>query len=128
MGQVYSVYGKFKFRDNNPAEFCKTIRNTIKDRKYSVRKHNMYDPFECFKALTADDAYKGTIRSNGIKDEDEWAAHFDGSYGRATVLEDIFYEALYTLEDGSYIQVCPDDYYFILRKEDGIVKIEYVEE
>ena len=117
MGMTYTVDGCFHFKNDDPSEFCRIIADGI---RYLIANDfarfnplgDLTDPFECFRALCP----------NAIKEGNFWTADFDASYGWEGVLISIFEEALAVLEDGSHVDIYPDDYWEKLYDENGKVQ------
>lgn len=123
MGQCYSVSALFKFKNNNPTEFCNLIKQEAEDRNFLRR--NMYDlndPMECFRILTDNKVYKAYDNNN------VWEADFDATYGWDSVMREVFGKAMDVLDNGSYVHVAPDGYDWIIEKKNGKVLTEYHED
>lgn len=106
MGQTYSVEARLKFKNNDPASFCKVIQDEIaarngKTANFGLTRGNVNDPFGCFKILTTENA--------GQTEDGLWYADFDGSYGWESVLIQVFRAAAGELADGSRITIYTDD-------------------
>ena len=117
MGQCYTVVAELKFGNNDPAAFCDMMKKEAAKRKYlQGEKYDLDNPFDCFKMITTNNAY-----TMG----DKWEADFDASYSWSGVLEEVFSSVMELLEDGSYVYVEPDDYHFVIRKNNNKVEIEW---
>lgn len=120
MGQSYFVSGKFNFRNNDPRDFCKAIKDYINEhnkkdctfRESGIENVNLDDPFVCFTAVCPESEKKS---------DNEYAAWFDASYGWYSVMFDIFKKALEFCEDGSEVIIEPDGDATIIYKENGTV-------
>lgn len=124
MGQSYSVEAKLKFKNNDPSQWCKAIKDYVQANDGNSAEFNLgrfgdidwNDPFDCFKVVTTTRAYTY---------EDLWCADFDASYGWAVVLLESFSRAAFGLEDGSEINIGPwesDEY--IITVEGGDVYVD----
>jgi len=121
MGQCYSVYTNFKFKDNDHSSFCKVIAEEADKRNWYKEDPDLIlrdfkDPFECFKILTSDHAEEDSFG--------EWSADFDASYSWESVMIDIFTKALKVLENGSYVEIFPDEGGIRLIVKNGKVSFE----
>lgn len=122
MGQCYSVYTKLKFKDNDPSQFCKVIADEFDKRNWyketpGLKLRDLKDPFECFKVLTFDHAEEDSFG--------EWSADFDASYSWESIMIDIFVKALKVLEDGSYVEIYPDNGKIRIFVKNDIVYFEF---
>lgn len=74
--------------------------------------------------------FMSALLPNMEQDEDgTYRADFDASYGWELVLEDIFSEVLKSCDPGSFIEVLPDNWGWILKvQESGIVREDFDEE
>lgn len=104
MGQSYSVSAKLKFKsDDRKDRFCQIIRDYIAaggdkgTAVFNTKDLDMNEPFDCFRALTAHDAW--------IEDDVYYIAEFHGSYAWMFIMEEGFTRAARTLADGSYIDM-----------------------
>lgn len=126
MGQVYEVEMCARFKNNDPAPFCECIKNEVLKRdgvsatfKEPFESRNWDDPLECFKYITNEDVYEiGDI----------WSVGFSASYGWEALMIEIFEKAIETLDDGSWVSICPDmddEYTTHIGKDDGKVISAY---
>ena len=119
MGQTYTMTAKFSFKNSDAADFCRIIRERITLWQEeglavfgpSLDKLDLYDPLDCFKAVTNEEVY--------ITDKGKWLVDFDASYGWESVIDDIFAHALRVTDDGSYVDVWPDNHYWGYEMRNG---------
>ena len=122
MGQTYSVEARLKFKNDDPASFCKVIQDEIaarngKTANFGLTRGNVDEPFGCFKILTTANA--------GQTEDGLWYADFDGSYGWESVLIQVFRAAARELADGSRILICPDNGCTEIAVKNGKVRTSY---
>ena len=117
MGQCYTVKAKFYFKDDDPTSFCNAIKAYVHamdgDRaNFGSYKESDFDtPFGCF----------SVICPNAYDYGEYYCADFDASYGWEIVLEQAFRTGLKECDDGSHVDVYPDNGMWSLNVEDGEV-------
>ena len=122
MGQTYTVEARMRFKDEDPALFCKIAAERIRNTngiaaKFDLSRGSLDDPFGIFKIMTSKSA---EIDQDGI-----WYADFSGSYGWEPVMLEVFMDAFEGLSDDAEIKIYPDDGLHILHRVDGKVVDDY---
>lgn len=120
MGQTYSVYAKLKFKDNDPAPFCKAVRKIVKERDVfsPYDKRDLRTPFGCFCVVTCK-------RYAYISDDGTFVSDFDASYGWEGVMQDVFNAVMPLLGNGSRVEIYPDHGWERWTVTKGEVKYTY---
>lgn len=120
MGQCYDVEARFKFKNDDPSEFCKVFKKEVRKRNglsanFELGDLSLNNPFDCFCGLTARDAH--TIG-------DCWYAAFDASYSWEMVMYEVFTELLKVLDEGSFVRIWSDSGMTEFYVKDGQIIIE----
>ena len=118
MGQCYYVEAELKFKNNDSKSFCESVFKSIGSLYYratfDMDRGDINDPFGCFKILTS------RFASN---DDGLFTAEFDGSYGWFDVLMFVFERAFGFVDDGSYVDIYPDDGCVEIKRIDGHTEV-----
>lgn len=135
MGQPYIVEGLFKFKENDPSEFCKIIKDYIEQkvanggmaRPTEMDICDFSDPKACFKLITCG-PQRSELYFDRREDGEWWCTDFDATYSWCTILCEVFSKAIECLEDGSTVKIMPESGYLAITASGGEAQTEWHDE
>lgn len=107
MSQCYTVWGTLCFKEKDPAEFVKNLRNAIEEAPLCEKcDTTKTDPAYYIRFLTNRNA---SVEMDEY-DRFRFIAEFNATYSYKSVLIDIFEKAVKCLDCGSFIEIVGDDW------------------